>query len=71
MILEEPRLHYSNGRRKLSEMAELINNKMYDGNSVRNENSLRSLWRRKKSFIARLPPEEKARVRAQYLDDLL
>jgi hypothetical protein len=71
LMLEVPELRYGNGRRKLSAMAEIVNNAIHDGDPVRNENSLRSIWRRKKKFIASVSEEDKKRVKEMYLDDLL
>ena len=71
LLLDVPQLRYSNGRKKLGEMAELINRSIYDRNPVRTTDSLRSLWRRKEDVINNASEEEKARVKAQYLDDYL
>ena len=71
LLLEVPQLRYPNGRRKLSEMKDLVNQALHGGNPVRNENTLKSLWRRKKGIMEEASEEEIQRVRKQYLDDIL
>jgi len=70
LLLEMPQLRHPNGRKKLSEMKDLVNLAFYDGKPARTENSLRSLWRRKKGFMESVAEEEIERVR-ETLDALL